>query len=746
MLFEKVTLEDLKTAVNDLNQKGIPKGFSTSKYYDVKIDGVLHPPKPIMAIANYYATGKAIDNYFSGGENTPCFNAFKRLGIEIVTKSNNMEESKVFKIIVSNSQREESDNLLNAKLQILQNGYLLLKGSYIYKEPKPSFLTHSYFKLISSYLTNEYVNDTSFNEFYILKKDILFNSPSAAAAMVLNRAANGRNEWKLEDGTTLEKFENKFDFSEIILQFLKQAKTENLKTKEYPKSYNSLKIKVSFGAGNQAKIPWIALLEEPNKVTDGIYPVYLYFKSIEKLILAYGLSETNNPKVKWDINNPTSITNYFQENNFGKPDRYGSSYVYKVYNIDDFPGEDTINDDLDNLLSIYRNQDNPILISPEIKNLVGQEDFEISKFIEDTENSGLKYKPELITRYISSLATKPFVLLSGLSGSGKTKLAQAFAQWIAEDETQYCIVPVGADWTNREPLLGYVNALSENEYIMPENGALKLLIEANKVENKNKPYFLLLDEMNLSHVERYFADFLSVMESKDKLKLHGSKDDKSNVPPYLDWPNNLFIVGTVNIDETTYMFSPKVLDRANVIEFRVNKNDIETFLNAPTEIDFTNLDTKGAAMGQKFIAMASNKEFPKVKTDKLNEKLVLFFEELKKTGAEFGYRSATEIHRLYNQLSTLDSAMLEDAKIDIAIMQKLLPKLHGSRRKLCPILEVLASFCVIDTVDVAKAFLNSKETLVYSDNQNVLYPLSLEKITRMYKGAVDNGFASYAEA
>ncbi len=373
-------------------------------------------------------------------------------------------------------------------------------------------------------------------------------------------------------------------------------------------------------------------------------------------------------------------------------------------------------------------------------------DFRLSEFIEKCLLSGLNYKPELITRYISSLATKPFVLLSGLSGSGKTKLAQAFAQWIAQDESQYCIVPVGADWTNREPLLGYVNALDEAEYILPENGALKLLIEANKEENINKPYFLILDEMNLSHVERYFADFLSVMESKDKLKLHSSEKNKSNVPSTIDWPKNLFIIGTVNIDETTYMFSPKVLDRANVIEFRVNKDDIAAFLDAPKEVDFTNLNFSGASMGEDFIKVASNKNFPTIDATTLNKKLVLFFEELKKTGAEFGYRSASEIHRLYNQLSSIDSAMQENTKIDIAIMQKLLPKLHGSRRKLCPILETLAALCVTETTDVLKAFLNSKEAISFNNNKDVLYPLSLEKITRMYKGAIDNGFASYAEA
>ena len=373
--------------------------------------------------------------------------------------------------------------------------------------------------------------------------------------------------------------------------------------------------------------------------------------------------------------------------------------------------------------------------------------FDCEQFKNDTNNARLKYNTSLITRYISSLATKPFVLLSGLSGSGKTKLAQSFAQWICEDEKQYCIVPVGADWTNREPLLGYVNALDNDKYILPENGALKLLIEANKSENINKPYFLILDEMNLSHVERYFADFLSVMESKDKFKLHSDKDnEKSNVPFELDWPKNLFVVGTVNIDETTYMFSPKVLDRANAIEFRVTEKEITDFLKSPNQIDLSKLESKGANMATDFIKTVKNNDFEEVNTDDLNETLVKFFSQLKKTGAEFGYRTGMEIHRLYNQISNVNTDISEIDKIDIAVMQKLLPKLHGSRRKLHPVLEVLAKLCVKATFDVKKEFLENKEELIFKENPNVLYPLSLEKITRMYKGAIDNGFASYAEA
>ena len=406
--------------------------------------------------------------------------------------------------------------------------------------------------------------------------------------------------------------------------------------------------------------------------------------------------------------------------------------------------------------TIIKDRTNYQLISSSIKvnnSKVKQVDFSIEQLIKDYQNSGIIYNNQLITRYISSLATKPFVLLSGLSGSGKTKLAQSFAQWICEDEKQYCIVPVGADWTNREPLLGYINALDNNEYILPENGALQLLIRANK--NIKKPYFLILDEMNLSHVERYFADFLSVMESKDKFKLHssesnlnitnGDKFKKSiEVPSTLSWPKNLFVVGTVNIDETTYMFSPKVLDRANVIEFRINKTEMGSYLSEATEI--TDLNGEGKNMGESFVTIATEKTNTNSKnlTNTLND----FFITLQEVVTEFGYRTASEIKTLFTKIDLVNPSFLnkENEKIDIAIMQKLLPKLHGSRSKLTPVLKTLATLCYQKDEDFTIEQKNKIFEMVKEDNRIIQYPISLEKITRMYHNVIVNGFTSYAEA
>lgn len=567
------------------------------------------------------------------------------------------------------------------------------------------------------------------------------------------------------------------NYSEQLIAFLEQAKTGGLKTRHYKKNFSDITVKVSFGQGTPARVPWISFLKEPFTTSNGIYPVYLFYKEQNKLILAYGISETKKPSKKWVVENPKTIGEYFKENNLGIPYRYGESYIFKVYNVDHLPNSDILDKDLNQIINIYMDimVDEKAAITDELDPIKSYDnipldihdseaivydnniDFSIDEFENSLNEAGLIFSKKLLTRFAASLVTKPFVLLTGLSGSGKTKLAQAFAQWICETEKQYCIVPVGADWTNREPLLGYVNALENTGYILPENGALELIIEANKKENENKPYFLILDEMNLSHVERYFADFLSVMESDDWLKIHscdtpldGGNDVEVNKE--YKWPNNLFVIGTVNIDETTYMFSPKVLDRANVIEFRISETDLDKYFEqANGKLDMNKLCEenskigKGACYGESFVSIAKNREAVKENVV-LNEVLKKFFVELQKIGAEFGYRSASEIQLLFNKLDVINRDYSEniDEKIDIAIMQKLLPKLHGSRSKLVPVLSVLAGLCY------TKLFTKEEIKKIFDDadkyTEQVIYPISLEKITRMYNNVIDDGFTSYAEA
>ena len=142
----------------------------------------------------------------------------------------------------------------------------------------------------------------------------------------------------------------------------------------------------------------------------------------------------------------------------------------------------------------------------------------------------------------------------------------------------YVVIPVRPDWVDNRGLLGYLNPLT-NEY--STTPFLNLLLRAREEENRAKaadekphPFFVILDEMNLARVEHYFSDFLSALESGEAIPLHedeavdsGESQSGPRVPRKLKVPGNVLFTGTVNVDETTYMFSPKVLDRAFTIEF-----------------------------------------------------------------------------------------------------------------------------------------------------------------------------------
>jgi len=551
------------------------------------------------------------------------------------------------------------------------------------------------------------------------------------------------------------------DYEDNIGEGTKQlnAKYTDLFLKEIPIRLKEVfpasdyKVKASIGKGRITKCPWIAIMHNKETTTTqkGVYLVFLLSRDLRKVYLQLGQGVTqSNEETIIDIREKArSVLNlqnvYLQHLNKQEID----DEKYKACSI--YANEWNLNDDeyceklliefkkayeafMNNRQKIVGNENVNVVSEPstpkEMKKKVSM-NLDLERLISFIKSTGLIYDDDIIKRFAYSLLTKPFVILSGLAGSGKTQLALAFAKALVEnEEEQLCFVPVGADWTNREPLLGYPNALKQGDYVPPESGALDLLIECNKKDNASKPYFLILDEMNLSYVERYFADFLSVMEShKD---IHLWKEKSGNVPPTIGLPKNLFIIGTINVDETTYMFSPKVLDRANVIEFKVDEKDMEKFLDNTPHVDINKVRGKASFMAADFVQIARNSVVPsKIANDTLKK----FFAQLKKVNAEFGYRTATEIGRF---ISLAMDSMDDDKAIDAAIVQKLLPKLHGSRKKIVPVLKELWTLCG------APKDIEEMEVLEIPDD--VKYPLTADKIVRMYKCAIDNGFTSFAEA
>lgn len=195
--------------------------------------------------------------------------------------------------------------------------------------------------------------------------------------------------------------------------------------------------------------------------------------------------------------------------------------------------------------------------------------------------------------YLTALRTKPFMLLAGISGTGKSRIVREMAKacWKEGDEEygknnprNFCMVQVKPNWHDSTELIGYVSRINGEKYVV--GPFLRFLAAA--IKEPSVPYFLCLDEMNLAPVEQYFAEYLSVIESR-KLNEDGTITTDPIIKPEdtqeyhdligkllgdgerlkgttLTIPQNLFVVGTVNMDETTFSFSRKVLDRAMTIE------------------------------------------------------------------------------------------------------------------------------------------------------------------------------------
>lgn len=373
---------------------------------------------------------------------------------------------------------------------------------------------------------------------------------------------------------------------------------------------------------------------------------------------------------------------------------------------------------------------------------------------------------------VAALAAKPFVILTGTSGTGKSRSTLRLAESLQElyagrvDSQIFQLVAIGPDWTSPKKLLGFrtpfgqtrkrVDGSETNEsYEITET--LRIILRACHPNSTKVPHFLVFDEMNLSHVERYFAPFLSLMEAASIL------EDGENAPiiddqslavisellsaeampategaeakpsveaesakllvdngQSLKLPPNLFYVGTVNIDETTHMFSPKVLDRAHVLEIKAltpsqyvagsgegpvidlavandllreaidDRESDEAVGSNPAAI----LDLLASKHGVDAAELANAKELTLKTLDGC-------FKLLGPAGFEFGFRVVKEVHGYMYvwtkaQLATGKdpaAAMAEWVNgLDRAIFQKVLPKIHGNRSALGDSLKALAAF------------------------------------------------------
>ncbi|RST77281.1 EVE domain-containing protein [Siminovitchia acidinfaciens] len=346
-------------------------------------------------------------------------------------------------------------------------------------------------------------------------------------------------------------------------------------------------------------------------------------------------------------------------------------------------------------------------------------------------NKGFYFTEENIKNLYLSLKTKPFVILSGISGTGKTKIVQLFAESVGatEENGQFKLIPVRPDWSDGSDLIGFEDIKGE----FKPGPLTDVLVEANKPENRNKPYFILLDEMNLARVEYYFSDLLSVMESRQKV------DGEYVSVPVVDRPevgrlmlrNNVFIIGTVNMDETTHPFSPKVLDRANTIEY----NDVQLAnfaifdqMEEPQVAVVSNEQLAGEYITLKD-AFADHEELIREVTDWLVE-VNQILEQVK---LHFGYRVRDEVcfYMIYNEQGQL---MDKEQAFDLQLHQKVLPRVSGNDADTVKVLKELYAFCT------GHAWNEETDVHVVRESR---FPQSAAKLASMIKKAEHEGFTSF---
>lgn len=353
---------------------------------------------------------------------------------------------------------------------------------------------------------------------------------------------------------------------------------------------------------------------------------------------------------------------------------------------------------------------------------------DLASVIDFVSSRGFIFEPWQIATYVTAVRTKPFVILAGVSGTGKSALPKLIADATGASITT---VPVRPDWHDSSDLLGFERL----DGSFQPGHLLRMAAKAQR--DPDGQYFFVLDEMNIARPEYYFAEVLSRMEQSGALAQGQSSqplrpEASGNSPEGVPWnevllPANLAIVGSVNMDETTFGFSRKVLDRAFVIEFseidlsRVGDGDGTVVLGLP----WSSRDWARAAT-----TLAQHPE----RHDALVAQVVSTLEDLNQLLAgcqlQFGYRVRDEIALFCLAARTAEEAFQTDdggavGALDLAISMKVLPRVQGSGVSIERLLDELAKWAHPKSDD------------------SPAFPVSGQRIDMMRARLTETGFTNY---
>lgn len=527
----------------------------------------------------------------------------------------------------------------------------------------------------------------------------------------------------------------------------------------------------SVGQGNWAMVPWICIFDKriTTSATKGIYIVYLLAKDGKSLYLTFnqGCTDIRNSHSKKETikimrNKAAEIVEKIDSRGFAtdeginlgeKLTDLGEMYqkgtiFYTKYEQGNVPTEEVLQSDLQKMMEIYKDYvdgpENVEVVEEDIP-VEGVEDMSVKRQVNTIKNyiqaNGFTYPDGMIENFYLSLKSKPFVILAGTSGTGKTKLVSLFAEAIG---AKMQLVPVRPDWSDSSDLFGHVDL--SGKFVPGE--IIDFVKEAS--EDINKPYILCLDEMNLARVEYYLSDFLSIIETR---RFESNKIITSNLlakekygvdteayDHYGDLylPENLYIVGTVNMDETTFPFSKKVLDRANTIEFSYVDlaPDFTGYNESAEKLELDNTFLKTEYL--KLAACSDEADF----VEEICSELQDINKVLQHANAHVGYRVRDEI--VFYMLNNKKSGLLDrNNAMDNEIMQKILPRIQGSssavKEMLCDLFKIFCS----DYREQQTAGADLFEQMQKAIDAGAVYPESAKKVAFMVRRFDEDGFTSY---
>jgi len=507
----------------------------------------------------------------------------------------------------------------------------------------------------------------------------------------------------------------------------------------------NLIVKGSVGAGNWANVPWLSILdpELTRSTQDGLYPVYLFKADGTGVYLSLNQGTTNPAKKlgkRLATKRARELADELRQGiqgleSWGERDlnlqattALGKSYespniVAKYYPADAIPSSDRLKQDLVEMLRFYEKA-KPLWL-------------------------GFHGRPEMTPNSTAKniemrRLPKPFVLMAGISGTGKTRFVRQQAKLTGSLEETYCLVPVRPDWHEPSDLLGYISRLGADGPRYVVSDVLRFIVGAWKEIVANveagidgaewvgndlseiRPFWLCLDEMNLAPVEQYFADFLSILETRHFLneeelqqfnadngveRSYVYRSDpvlKSAIIAQLDSPGasalrndlgladgqfdelweyfrtsgiplpfNLIVAGTVNMDETTHGFSRKVVDRALSIDFgEFFPNDFDQFFDQQAEL---------VPLSYPLVSAVTREDLKEVEADPGGLKTIAFLSGvnaiLKGSPFELAYRALNEL-LLSVACQRPENDRTLQAVWDDFLMMKVLPRIEGDQEKL----------------------------------------------------------------